>query len=151
MTKIPNFKNKKYSCTSSAAVAVLITLDNWSKWRLVDPETQVTCGKQAESLPDPVGPGFSEMALFEKGVSFNNKLYTLFCDIRHSRTYVGEEKKERCSKAFRFNKSEAPDSNLKSHLATREKQRFTKQLHLAGMFCTESQFFDINVTLETGG
>ncbi len=53
-------------------MAVLITLDNWSRWSLVDPETQVTCGKQAESLPDPVRPGFSEMALFEKGVSFNN-------------------------------------------------------------------------------
>ncbi len=50
-------------------MAVLITLENWSRWSLVDPETQVTCGKQAGSLPDSVMPGFSEMVLFEKGVS----------------------------------------------------------------------------------
>ena len=53
---------------SAAAIAVLITLDNWSRWGLVEPETQVTCGKQASKLPDAVRPGFSEMVLFEKGV-----------------------------------------------------------------------------------
>jgi hypothetical protein len=66
----PGVKLRMLFC-SSAAVAVLITLENWSRWSMVEPEVQLTCGKSTGSLPGTVRPGFSEMALFEKGVRIN--------------------------------------------------------------------------------
>jgi hypothetical protein len=69
---------------SSAAVAVLITLDNWSRWTLVEPDAQVTCGKQAGTLPEIVSPGFSEMALFEKGVS-SIKVYLITTQVQSTK------------------------------------------------------------------
>ena len=62
---------------SSASVAVLLTVDNWSKWALVEPEVDMECGSVADTSPfgnasgppELIRPGFSEMVLFEKNVS----------------------------------------------------------------------------------
>ena len=74
-----------------AEVAVGVTLDNWSRWALIDPEAEMECGRVVvrrvddpqqgdgadgeESsaavevgLPELVKPGFSEFVMFEKQV-----------------------------------------------------------------------------------
>ena len=53
---------------SVATVAVLVAIENWTKWSLVEPTTEVTCGID-DKLPDQILPGYSEMGLFEKAVS----------------------------------------------------------------------------------
>ena len=53
---------------SVATVAVLVAIENWTKWPLVEPSTQVTCGID-DKLPSQILPGYSEMGLFEKSVS----------------------------------------------------------------------------------
>ena len=60
-------------------MAVLVILENWSRWSMVEPEVQVTCGKSygTGTVPDAVTPGFSEMALFEKGVRQNQLIFCL--------------------------------------------------------------------------
>ena len=52
---------------SVATVAVLVAIENWTKWPLVEPSTQVTCGID-DKLPSQILPGYSEMGLFEKSV-----------------------------------------------------------------------------------
>ncbi|XP_059085117.1 uncharacterized protein LOC131882093 [Tigriopus californicus] len=55
-------------------VALALTIDNWSKWALIDPFFDIQCGELVSSLSkqnqrDPVQlikPGYSEMMLFEK-------------------------------------------------------------------------------------
>ena len=62
---------------SVATVAVLVAIENWTKWPLVEPSTQVTCGID-DKLPSQILPGYSEMGLFEKSVrylSFTRDVY----------------------------------------------------------------------------
>ena len=61
---------------SEASVAVLVTVDNWSKWGLAEPQLDMQCGRMVANearkdrgLPELVKPGYSEMILFEKNVS----------------------------------------------------------------------------------
>ena len=55
---------------SVATVAVLVAIENWTKWALVEPDAQITCGVP-DKLPREIRPGYSEMALFEKSVGFS--------------------------------------------------------------------------------
>ena len=52
-----------------SSVAVLVAIDNWTKWSLVEPENEMNSGIVIdEQLPESIQPGQSEMALFGKGV-----------------------------------------------------------------------------------
>ena len=62
---------------SVATVAVLVAIENWTKWPLVEPSTQVTCGID-DKLPSQILPGYSEMGLFEKSVSCRPYSYHTF-------------------------------------------------------------------------
>ena len=53
---------------SAATVTVLVAIDNWSRWKLLEPDVEVACGQQPQEVPEEVLPGLSEMVLFEKGV-----------------------------------------------------------------------------------
>jgi len=56
--------------TVSSTVAVLVAIDNWSRFPLIDPQTDLECGRHIGALPEVIVPGTSEMALFEKGPGF---------------------------------------------------------------------------------
>ena len=52
------------------SVAVLIAIDNWTKWSLVEPENEMNSGVVIdEQIPESIQPGQSEMALVGKDVS----------------------------------------------------------------------------------
>ena len=53
------------------SVAVLVAIDNWTKWTLLEPENEMNSGVviDSELLPESIQPGQSEMALFGKDVS----------------------------------------------------------------------------------
>ena len=55
---------------SLAEVAVGVTLDNWSRWALIEPDVEMDCGRQVadRQMPEVVRPGYSEFAMFEKKV-----------------------------------------------------------------------------------
>jgi len=71
----------KLLALSEASVAVLLTVDNWSKWALVDLQANMECGRVATrvggqvGLPELVLPGVSEMTFFEKYVSNEKVLW----------------------------------------------------------------------------
>ena len=48
-----------------------MAIDNWTRFKLILPQTDIECGKLTTRLPKEIVPGTSEMTLFEKGVSFN--------------------------------------------------------------------------------
>ena len=50
-----------------------VAIDNWSRFPLIDPQTDLECGRHIGALPEVIVPGTSEMALFEKGVIVNIK------------------------------------------------------------------------------
>ena len=47
-----------------------VAIDNWTRFKLILPQTDIECGKLTTRLPKEIVPGTSEMAIFEKGVSF---------------------------------------------------------------------------------
>ena len=47
-----------------------MAIDNWTRFKLILPQTDIECGKLTTRLPKEIVPGTSEMTLFEKGVSF---------------------------------------------------------------------------------
>lgn len=51
-------------------VAVLVAIDNWTRFKLILPQTDIECGKLTTRLPKEIVPGTSEMTLFEKGPGF---------------------------------------------------------------------------------
>ena len=52
------------------SVAVLVAIDNWTKWTLLEPENEMNSGMVIDNeLPGNIEPGQSEMALFGKDVS----------------------------------------------------------------------------------
>ena len=52
------------------SVAVLVAIDNWTKWSLLEPENEMNSGVVFDSeLPESIQPGQSEMVLFGKDVS----------------------------------------------------------------------------------
>jgi hypothetical protein len=46
-----------------------VAIDNWTRFPLVEPATEITCGQAMEEMPEQISPGSSEMALIEKGVN----------------------------------------------------------------------------------
>ena len=51
-------------------MAVLVAIDNWTKWTLLEPENEMNSGVVIDSeLPETIEPGTSEMMLFGKDVS----------------------------------------------------------------------------------
>ena len=46
-----------------------MAIDNWTRFPLIDPQTDLKCGKSLGNLPSIIIPGTSEMVIFEKGVS----------------------------------------------------------------------------------
>ena len=48
-----------------------VAIDNWTRFPLIDPQTDLECGRHIGVLPEVIVPGTSEMALFEKGVIVN--------------------------------------------------------------------------------
>jgi hypothetical protein len=53
------------------SVAVLVAIDNWTKWSLIEPENEMNSGKIFDSeLPESIQAGQSEMVLFGKDVSY---------------------------------------------------------------------------------
>ena len=51
------------------SVAVLVSIDNWTKWNLSEPENEMNSGVVIGELPENIAPGQSEMAMFGKDVS----------------------------------------------------------------------------------
>ncbi len=47
-----------------------MAIDNWTKYSLIEPEVELTCGKNMAEVPPIVLPGLSEMVIFEKGVRY---------------------------------------------------------------------------------
>ena len=47
-----------------------MAIDNWTRFKLILPQTDIECGKLTTRLPTEIVPGTSEMTLFEKGVRF---------------------------------------------------------------------------------
>ena len=50
-------------------MAVLVSIDNWTKWNLSEPENEMNSGVVIGELPENIAPGQSEMAMFGKDVS----------------------------------------------------------------------------------
>ena len=48
-----------------------MAIDNWTRFKLINPQTDLECGRFIGELPSEIVPGTSEMALFEKGVIVN--------------------------------------------------------------------------------
>ena len=48
-----------------------VAIDNWTRFPLIEPQTDLECGRHIGVLPEVIVPGTSEMALFEKGVIVN--------------------------------------------------------------------------------
>ena len=55
----------------AATVAVLVSIDNWTRFPLIEPKTHLKCGKILGDVPSTIHPGTSEMVVFEKGVRIN--------------------------------------------------------------------------------
>ena len=55
-----------------------MAIDNWTRFPLIDPQTDLECGRHIGSLPEVIVPGTSEMALFEKGVIVNINRQSFF-------------------------------------------------------------------------
>ena len=45
-----------------------MAIDNWTKFPLIEPQTDLKCGKVYGTMPTTIIPGTSEMVIFEKGV-----------------------------------------------------------------------------------
>ena len=57
------------TASTLSSVAVLVAIDNWTKWSLVEPENEMNSGIVIdEELPESIQPGQSEMAMFGIGV-----------------------------------------------------------------------------------
>ena len=57
-----------------------MAIDNWTKFPLIDPQTDLKCGKVYGTMPTTIIPGTSEMVIFEKGVS-TMKYSTFECNM----------------------------------------------------------------------
>ena len=45
-----------------------MSIDNWTRFPLIEPKTHLKCGKILGDVPSTIHPGTSEMVVFEKGV-----------------------------------------------------------------------------------
>ena len=71
---LSHFCQISHQCTISDNFKNLsVAIDNWSRFPLIDPQTDLECGRHIGALPEVIVPGTSEMALFEKGVIVNIK------------------------------------------------------------------------------
>ena len=63
------------------SVAVLVAIDNWTKWTLLEPENEMNSGLVIDDeLPESIEPGQSEMALFGKDVSCSHSIFLNMLD-----------------------------------------------------------------------
>ena len=55
-----------------------MSIDNWTRFPLIEPKTHLKCGKiLGDDPPSTIHPGTSEMVIFEKGV---RSFFTLKAD-----------------------------------------------------------------------
>ena len=62
-----------------------MAIDNWTKFPLIEPQTDLKCGKVYGTMPTTIIPGTSEMVIFEKGV---RKYPTFECILFRNRKNV---------------------------------------------------------------
>ena len=71
----------------AATVAVLVSIDNWTRFPLIEPKTHLKCGKILGDVPSTIHPGTSEMVVFEKGVCKNYLLFKNLNDTNINSTF----------------------------------------------------------------
>ena len=64
-----------------------MAIDNWTKFPLIEPQTDLKCGKVYGTMPTTIIPGTSEMVIFEKGVR-KTKYPTFECILFRNRKNV---------------------------------------------------------------
>lgn len=87
----------------AATVAVLVSIDNWTRFPLIEPKTHLKCGKILGDVPSTIHPGTSEMVVFEKGPGFTGVCAVL--------TYLLEMPPE-----LEYDYSEEPNENKPSYV-----------------------------------